>query len=193
MNKLASIQPRDIVLSVIGKCSPHKEFGRTSLQKVTYLASLVLQINLGHHAYYYGPYSGSVESDAEALVLGGFITETVELSGFSQRGFPIKKYKYSMTEAGERRLERVSEVYPEQFQVLEDFVERIDAVVGSLEQRTLSAVAKTLYIAKEQDKPVSTEEVKTLALDLGWNLTVSKIEQVTQILSDLNLVQVVTA
>lgn len=192
MNTLASMQPRDIVLAVIGQCSPHKEFGRTSLQKVTYLAALVLQLDLGHQAYYYGPYSESVESDAEALVLGGFVTETVELSGFNQRGYPIKKYKYAMTEAGEQRVERVSQVHPEQFQALENFVKRIDSVVGSLEQRTLSAVAKTLYIAKDQNKPVSTEEVKTLARELGWNLTVSKIEQVTRILSDLDLVRVVT-
>ena len=100
------MQPRDLVLAVIGLCSSRAEFGRTSLQKVAYLVSLVFGVDLGHSAYYYGPYSSTVDADAEALVMGGLVSETVEPLGFNGRGFPVNKFHYSVTSAGHDRLTR---------------------------------------------------------------------------------------
>jgi uncharacterized protein YwgA len=188
---MAKMQSRDLVLAVIGLCSSRPEFGRTSLQKVTYFGSQVLEVDLGHSAYYYGPYSPSVEADAEALVLGGLVSETVEQLGFFSHGYAANQFHYSVTDVGQDRLVRLKAAYPEQMTKLEEFVNSVISVAGSLEQATLSAAAKTLYIAREQGKPVSLEEVKLLASDFGWKLSKTKINQVVQILSQLRLVRVV--
>jgi uncharacterized protein YwgA len=187
------MQPRDLVLAVIDECGERREFGRTSLQKVTYLASLVFDVDLGHDAYYYGPYSAEVESDAEALVLAGLVAETVHTFGTNSRGFPVNRRHYATTDAGRERVARVAMSYPEQMEKLRGFIKKIVDVVGSLDQQTLSTAAKTLYLARAQDKPVSPEEVKSLAKELGWKLSTSRINQVAQMLSQLNLVRVVDA
>lgn len=190
MSEKSKMQPRDIVLAVIGRCSDHEEFGRTSLQKVSYLVSLILGEDLGHRAYYYGPYSSNVEADAEALVLGALVHETIEPLGVNNRGYAINRYSYRLTDTGKDRMSRVAAAHPDQFDELSAFIARIESVVGSLEQGTLSSVAKTLYIAREQRKPLTTEEVKKLAKDLGWNLPEQKIRQVVEMLSELGLVTV---
>jgi uncharacterized protein YwgA len=189
-NKAMMMQPRDLVLAVIGQCSSRPEFGRTSLQKVAYLVSLVLDVDLGHSAYYYGPYSSTVEADAEALVMGGLVSETVEPLGFSGRGFPVNKFHYSITNTGQDRLARIKSAYPDQMTRLEEFVQRVISVVGSLEQANLSAAAKTLYIAREQGKAVSLDEVKALASDFGWKLSKPTIVRVAEMLSQLSFVKV---
>lgn len=187
-----NMKQRDVVLSIIGEVTGSEEFGRTSLQKVSYLTSLRIQMNLGHRAYYYGPFSAAVEADAEALALGGLIEEKSETMGVSAKGFPILKYTYSITETGRERLDRVRSAHPEQYELIEDFVAKVKDTVGSFDQNTLSAVSKTFYIAREQNRPVSPNEVRDFAKELGWNLSVRKIDEVTKMLADLGLVKVTT-
>ena len=190
MTSSVAMQPRDLMLAIIGQCSSRAEFGRTSLQKVAYLISLSFNIDLGHRAYYYGPYSTIVEADAEALVMGGLVSETVEPLGINNRGLPVKKYSYSVTSAGRDRLSRIKSAYPDQMLDLEGLIDRIVSVVGSLDQATLSAAAKTLYIAREQDKAVSLDEVEVLASDFGWKLPKATINRVVRMLSELHFLRV---
>lgn len=184
------IQPRDLILVIIGYCSSRAEFGRTSLQKVAYLVSLFFNIDLEHRAYYYGPYSSQVEADAEALVMSGLVSETVEPLGVGSHGFPVKKFHYGITDAGRDRLSRIRSAYPDQMTELEGFIDRIISVVGSLDQATLSAAAKTLYIAREQSKAISADEVEALARDFGWKLRKANINRVVRMLSELRFLKV---
>ena len=185
------IQPRDLVLAVISICGSRSEFGRTSLQKVTFLASLKLGIDLGHRAYYYGPYSGTVEADAEALVFSGLAKESVEYLDFvNSSGFQATRYHYVTSEAGAARVEKLKQAHPDQLGQVEDLVEELINVIGSLDQKILSAAAKTLYIAREQGKPVTVEEIKAFAKELGWNLSTSRIGRVAQMLGRLKFVEV---
>lgn len=188
---MARMQPRDLVLAVISECGGREEFGRTSLQKVTYLASLVLNVDLGYHAYYYGPYSTTVEADAEALVLGGLVEETITPLGFNNRGFAVNRYHYTTTDAGRERVDRVAAAYRDQMATLRRFIGSVVDVVGSLDQQTLSAAAKTLYLTREQGKAVNIEQIKALAKDVGWQLSMAKINQVAKMLEQLDLVEVV--
>jgi uncharacterized protein YwgA len=185
-----NIKQRDVVLAIVGTVSGREDFGRTSLQKVSYLTSLMLGLDLGHRAYYYGPYSTTVESDAEALALAGLIEENSVTMGINSRGYPVVKYTYKISEEGSERLQRVQSVHPEQFEMITEIVSRIEQTVGSFDQNTLSAVAKTFYIAKEQDRPVTAQEVREFAKELGWTLREKKIEEVTRMLADLGLVKI---
>jgi uncharacterized protein YwgA len=185
------MRPRDLVLTVIGKCSSRPEFGRTSLQKVTYFVSLYLNVDFGYGAYYYGPYSASVEADAEALAMSGLISETVEPLGFSNRGgYPANRFRYAITSEGSDRLVKVGAAYPDLLADIQSFIDRIISVAGSLDQATLAAAAKTLYIAREQNKALDIDKIKDLGSDFGWDLTKPMIMRVANILKDLNFVRV---
>lgn len=191
MNGRKSMHARDIVLVAIALCGEKEEFGRTSLQKVTYLASVELGVDLGHRAYYYGPYSAAVEADTEALAVSGLINESVEHLDFvSAAGFPGTRYRFSLTERGEQRVAQLREAYSEQFAKLEERVNSILRVVGSADQYTLSTAAKTLYIALQHGGPISTEEIRSLAKERGWDLKTRGIERVTKMLSELDYVSV---
>jgi uncharacterized protein YwgA len=186
----SNIKQRDVILAIVGAVGGREDFGRTSLQKVSYLTSLMLNLDLGHRAYYYGPYSTTVESDSEALALAGLIEENSVTMGISAKGYPVVKYTYTLSEEGRARLRRVELAHPEQFRAITSFVSRIEETVGSFDQNTLSAVAKSFYIAKEQDRPVTADEIQEFAKELGWTLKPRKIEEVTHMLADLGLVQI---
>jgi uncharacterized protein YwgA len=177
------------VLVVIALCGAKEEFGRTSLQKVTFLASLRLGIKLGHRAYYYGPYSAEVEADVEALVLGGLVTETVELLDFVRpNGFQASRYHYSVTGTGDARMRLLREAHPEQVDMTKSLVEELVRVAGSLDQNILAAAAKTLYIAREQGASVSAEEIKEVGNDFGWKLSTGQIKRAANVLESLQFV-----
>jgi uncharacterized protein YwgA len=185
------MQPRDFLLAIISLCGERPEFGRTSLQKVAYLAALRFDLDFGHRAYYYGPFSAEVEADTEALAFSGLIKESVEELDFvGQGGFPARQFRFLLSETGVARVERLKETFAEQFAQLGKFVEELVAVVGSLDQRMLSAAAKTVFIAREQGRPVTAEEIKTIAKDMGWSLTIGRIAKVTEMLGRLKLVSV---
>lgn len=189
MRATHSIQPRDLVLAVIALCGTREEFGRTSLQKVTFLASLKLGMDLGHHAYYYGPYSADVEADVEALVLSGLVKETVEYLDFmSPSGFQANRYRYTLTETGNVRVQLLRDAHPEQFGMIESLVQELVSVIGSLDQNILAATAKTLYIAREHGRPVSAEEIKEVGKDFGWKLSTGQIGRAATMLEKLQFV-----
>src|SRR5258708_1252172 len=118
-----SIQPRDLVLVVIYLFGDREKFGRTSLQKASYLTSQKLKVDLGHRAYYYGPYSAAVEADADALVLSGLARESVEYLDFvNSSGFQATRYRYLISESGQARIDKLKEAHPEQYGLLESLV-----------------------------------------------------------------------
>lgn len=185
-----NMQPRDLILTMIGSGANSPDFGRTSLQKVAYLYSVIHDRNLGHRAYYYGPFSAMVERDAEALGLAGLVEERTESLGFyNAAGRPATKYQYGLTAEGQDRLSRLRETYTDETGQVEDFVNLLTETFGSLNQDALATAAKTLYIAREQDKAVTIEQVKELAGDFGWNLSTAKIRKVVSILEQLHLVE----
>lgn len=184
------MQQRDLILTIIGACSASPDFGRTALQKVAYLYATTYDHDLGHRAYYYGPFSAAVERDAEALGLAGLVEEQAETLGFyNSSGRPATKYTYDVSEPGNERLARLRETYPDETAQVESFVEIINGTFGSLNQDALSTAAKTLYITREQAEPVTVEGVTELAKDFGWNLPVPKIRKVVDILAQLHLVE----
>lgn len=187
-----SITPRDVVLSLIGYGTERqKEFGRTSLQKVAYFASIKTGIDLGHRAFYYGPYSSRVEEETDALVLSDLVTQSVTDLGFvNKKGFPGVRYSYALTEAGRERLTALEERDPELSNGLRQIVVNLKDTVGSLDQGLLSLAAKTYFITAEQDTALSVEQIQDLAKDKGWTLSKTQVEKVARYLQDLGLVNV---
>lgn len=185
------MKTRDLVLLLVSKCQDSPEFGRTSLQKVAYFAGLALDRDLGHQAHYYGPFSSLVESEIDALALSDLLEESVTPLGFSSSsGFGVRKYQYRLTVDGERRVEDIVRVHPEESMVLGDLVDLLRDHAGGLDQSVLSPAAKVLYIAHQnQNRSVSTEEIALAGEDLGWQLDAARVERVARLLERLGFVE----
>ncbi|MFC7500908.1 hypothetical protein [Nocardioides sp. GCM10030258] len=181
---------RDIILSLIGYGTDRQaEFGRTSLQKVAYFAGLKTNLNLGHRAFYYGPFSSTVEEETEALVLSGLINQAVTDLGFvNRRGYPGIRYTYSLTESGRQRLGAVELQEPDLAADLKKTVDSLFDTIGSLDQGLLSIAAKTYFITDEQGSSVSFEEIRELAKQKNWEINNAQLEKVGTFLVELGLV-----
>ncbi len=184
---------RDIVLMVIARSEDRHEFGRTSLQKVVYFIGRALGRDLGHRAHYYGPFASTLEQETETLVLSGFVDEKVYPLGFANAaGFEAKQYRYSLTDSGRERVKLLEDRYPTDAKIIDDVVSTLIAHTGKLDQRVLSPAAKVDFIARQQDKPVSTQDIQSAAEDLGWTLTDAQVTSVVDLLEKLGLVTVNT-
>jgi len=182
---------RDIVLYVLGRCAERPEFGRTSLQKVVYFVGRKLDRDLGHHAHFYGPFASSVERETATLVLSKLVEERVQALGFwTSGGFPAKQYEYRLTELGRARLEEVVTRHAEEVKSIDEVVDGLLEEAGRLDQRVLSAAAKVDYIAKEERRRVSMEDVRSAARDLGWTISQNQEGEVVGLLSNLGFVEV---
>lgn len=175
------MKQRDLVLVLIGLCGDDVQFGRTSLQKMAYLSGALLRQDLGHHAYFYGPYSASVEGHVEALWLSDLIEERKRRLGVNASGFEIARYEYSLTPAGRDRFEQVASTYVSEVAQLKEFISFLKDKAGSLHQSILSAVAKVHFIETMENEKLSPEQVRELARNLGWPLSKGQIERVQEV------------
>ena len=182
--------PRDRVLAVIDRCAEKGEFGRTSLQKVTYLVAVKLGVSLGHRAHFFGPYSATIEANTNALALSGLIQESVEILGINAQGWPVRRYTYHVTKDGKGVIAEIEEDFPEELARVDAVINDIEKVVGSLDQKVLSAAAKVLFIAREEDRSIQLDEISRLALEHGWTLSAFQVERVADVLHDLGLAKI---
>jgi hypothetical protein len=184
------MKDRDIVLYVLGRCAERSEFGRTSLQKVMYFVGRRLDRDLGHHAHFYGPFSPSVERETASLVLSKLAEERIQELGFwTSGGFPAKQYEYKLTNLGAARLEDVVARHSGDVKLINEVVDGLLQEAGGLDQRVLSAAAKVDYIAKEEGRPVSVQDVRSAARDLGWTISPTQVSEVVGLLSHLRFVE----
>lgn len=182
--------PRDRVLVVVDRCAEKGEFGRTSLQKVAYLVAVKLGVDLGHRAHFFGPYSAAVEANTNALALSGLIQESVEILGINAQGWPVRRYTYRVTKDGKDAIAEIEEEFPEELARVNAVIDDIEKVIGSLDQKVLSAAAKVLFIAREEDRAIQLDEIGRLALEHGWTLSAFQVERVADVLHDLGLAKV---
>jgi len=184
------MRPRDMVLAIIVQCAERPEFGRTSLQKLGGVAGLRLSVDLGHRAHFFGPYSSAVEADTDALAMSGLVEESVQVLGVNAQGRPIRSYSYKVTDDGQQEYEQIAAESPQEVQQLTTLLAQIEKVIGSFDQQVLSAAAKVLYIAREQDRPVDFDEIGGLALEHGWKVNKYQVQRVAAVLVQLGFAKV---
>lgn len=183
---------RDLVLLLVSLGEGRPEFGRTSLQKLGYFAGLTLDRDLGYQPHYYGPFSTLIERETQALVLSNLLEERTVRLGFANRaGFAARQYEYSGTAPGKERLADLHQRYPEEVKQLESLVTSLVGHVGRLDQQILSAAAKVDYIARQEGRPVTIQDVRTAATELGWELGGDQIEKVVELLRSLGFVDTI--
>lgn len=184
-----NMKQRDLALMIIALCSVSPKFGRTSLQKVGYFTSQKLRQDLGHQAYFYGPFSQELERDVEDLVLAGLVEEIEHSLGNRTGARDGKQYEYKLTSQGKARVTELRKAYPEEVQALTTFVDRLRSAAGGFDQRVLSAAAKTHFIAVRERRPVKSSEIQELGLQFGWQLQRNQVNRVIRVLEELGLVK----
>lgn len=184
----SDLKRRDLVLAIIAMCAEREEFGRTALQKTAFFVSECLGAELGHRAHYYGPFSDQVECDVEDLVFAGLVEEQMATLSFAGHGaHQARRYEYRLTEDGRARVNDLEVAYPDDISALRNFIGRLVAAAGGLDQRILSPAAKTYFIAKREGRSISTSEIRQLAKKLGWDLRPPQIKIVAEVLGTLKL------
>jgi uncharacterized protein YwgA len=181
---------RDTVLLIVHAAGGHVG-GRTVLQKLAYFCGLHLGAGFGHRPHYFGPYSSKVEDAATNAAVAGELHESVErVPDFWGSGSDVLKYSYDMTDAGEDRVTRLIDDYPEEWERIEGAVTAIQEVLPTLDQKTLSSAAKTYLIISESEGEEGVEEsdIPNLAKRLGWNLSPAEVKNTIKLLEELDLV-----
>lgn len=161
------------------------------MQKVAYFAGRAMDRDLGHRAHFYGPFSSEIERETETLVVSDVVEEKVRALGFANAaGFEAKQYEYKLSDAGKQRLDLISNRYGPQADVVNRVIDSLMEHAAGLDQQILSAAAKVDYIAARESRPVTNEDVKLAARDLGWSLSDSQIQSVITLLSKLGFIEV---
>jgi uncharacterized protein YwgA len=112
--------------------------GRTRLQKMVYLSNKeggVSIFNYPFRPYLYGPYSGIIFSDINALITEGFLTED-RTQIVDSIGHETYQYTYKLTEKGKNKLRELGTISQQQ---------GIDKVFSSYGGMSLSEILKYVY------------------------------------------------
>ena len=161
--------------------------GKTLLQKRVYFLSVMLGIEMGYDAHYYGPYSEQVASLNSELKALGYISESSSAWGYDQRGFEMARYDYRLTEIGNRIADRKAEKEPELWQA----IQRAASVVkqaGDLDYMELSIAAKAYYVLIKLNGKATLEDIAGMLPKFGWSVSQQQLERATDFLAKANLI-----
>jgi uncharacterized protein YwgA len=160
--------------------------GRTMLQKKAFFVSLLSneQVDLSYRAYYYGPYSATIDGALTQLKNLGFVEETATGFGIVSGGFEMRRYDYALTEDGKKILESLLQT--DEFRVLENAAHRIREA-GDPDYLELSIAAKAYYILAKQGREMSGTELQREAQKFNWNIQEQSLTGAVQFLERVGL------
>src|SRR5579871_5224150 len=102
------MKPTDFLLCLIDAFGESIE-GRTLLQKRAFFVAELSREDFGlrFDAHYYGPFSPTVEGTATQLKNLGFLKESSTGFGIVSDGFEVRRYDYTLTNDGQRIVEKL--------------------------------------------------------------------------------------
>lgn len=180
----------EFLLLFIIQLSENNLKGRTVLQKIVYFYSILLKKDFGYLAHYYGPYSALVENTLNNLKSLGYVKEDVSTWGIDWRGFEKKKYSYSLSKDGEELLEYLSKDSNVKKSDIEQIYFSLKENINLDDSSALSVAAKTFHIiSKKSSSAYNIEAIRDEAKNLGWEVEEKQINDATNFLIGLNLIQ----
>lgn len=182
-----SLTPDKYVFLVIdaygGKIS-----GKTLLQKRCYFISTLMGLDLDYRPHYFGPYSPDVDEGLSKNKSLGFIEEhTYGYGKADPVGFEIRRYDYSITDDGKEIVSHLKRLFPEEAKQIRKFKRRLIQAGDSGDYISLSIAAKTYFIVKRRNAPVTVDEIQEEAGRLGWNIHEKSIDKAVDFLEELGL------
>lgn len=161
--------------------------GKTLLQKRVYFLSVMLGIEMGYEAHYYGPYSEKVASANSELKALGYISESSSAWGFDERGFEMARHDFKLTELGCKLAERKSEVLPQLWLKIQSAA-AVVSKAGDLNYMELSIAAKAYYVLNQLNGKATLEDIGGMLPKFGWSVKKEQLAKATDFLAKANLV-----
>ena len=161
--------------------------GKTLLQKRIYFLSVMLGLDLGYEAHYYGPYSEQVATLNMEMKSLGYLSESSSAWGYDQRGFEMARHDFKLTDAGNRLAERKGERDP----ALWSKIEKAALVVkqaGDLDYMELSIAAKAYFVLNQLNGKAALEDIAGMLPRFGWKVTEAQLEKATEFLCKADLI-----
>lgn len=183
-----NLKPRAIMLLAIDAFGG-KVGGKTLLQKRLYFTEVLARVNLGleFDAHYYGPYSAIVNSELSTLKLQGQLREDSSIYGYSgQSGFEMRRFCYELTQGGRDALGWLRQNYRADCQLITDAARRV-LEAGDLDYMELSFAAKSHWILRRVEKPLSDADIAREAERFGWKVKPEQVHRGVQFLKKAGL------
>jgi uncharacterized protein YwgA len=157
--------------------------GRTMLQKLVYLLARIRGDELAYGAYFYGPYSSSVQESASALAAAGSLEEEVKvLPNWQSDQFDLYQYTYKLTTAGRSLAGALDRDVRDQAQSLV----ATTRTVGAFSQAPLAIAAKVDHIRRVAPE-AELADMPLLAREFGWRISPGDAEKADALLRALHL------
>ena len=161
--------------------------GKTLLQKRVYFLSVMLGIDIGYEAHYYGPYSEKVASANAELKSLGYISESSSAWGYDQRGFEMARHDFKLTDLGARLADRKVEAQSKLWSKIQNAA-TIVRKAGDLDYMELSIAAKADYVLNKLNGRATLEDIAGMLPKFGWSVKKEQLERATDFLAKTNLV-----
>ncbi|MGP8070197.1 MAG: hypothetical protein ACLP5V_09930 [Candidatus Bathyarchaeia archaeon] len=155
--------------------------GRTAVQKLGYFASIVLGLDLGYTAHYYGPYSPLLASYLQNFVGSDYIEESGR-----QTALDRVVYSYSMTDDGSALAKQLQNQHAKEFAIIKQIVEKCQEIAGG-NTNVLSWAAKVHYILSAEKTSITSDQAVSIAKTFGWKLSEEEVKSGVKLLTALSL------
>jgi uncharacterized protein YwgA len=161
--------------------------GKTLLQKRLYFLSIMLDLDLGYDAHFFGPYSQQIADLNSELKSFGYVSESSSPWGYDRRGFEMARYDFGLTDVGARAAERKARQNPDLWRRIERAAEVIRGA-GNLDYMELSMAAKAYYILRRLNRRATLEDIKDMLPTFGWSVSDEQLQRATDFLVRAGLV-----
>jgi len=124
---------------------PHKQIGKTIVQKMIYLLTREKFVDYQYSMYHYGPYSSEVASDLSLCeALGMLRIDWVENKGYFITAGDNERYEGLLNEEDKNKIETIVDKY------------------GIFDAKEISIIATALYIKENVETASDNELVKII-------------------------------
>ena len=161
--------------------------GKTLLQKRVYFLSVMLGIDMGYEAHYYGPYSEKVATLNSELKSLGYVSESSSAWGYDQRGFEMARHDFKLTELGARLADRKTAAQSQLWIQIEKAAQVVRKA-GDLDYMELSIAAKAYYVLNKLNGKATLEDIAGMLPKFGWSVKKEELEKATDFLAKTDLI-----
>jgi uncharacterized protein YwgA len=176
---------RDVLVVILGAMEGTIQ-SKTKIQKLCYFLSIVLQMDFGFRAHYYGPYSQQIEAALDDLLGMGFVTATINKFGVVSGGFEIVRYDYSLTKDGNAMYEDIKST-PSSVEII-NFINKLKTM-EDIDYLKLSIAAKAYYVLNKEEQPMGKHKIREKAKHFNWDITDVDINSAISFLENIDLVR----
>jgi uncharacterized protein YwgA len=161
--------------------------GKTLLQKRVYFLSVMLGIDMGYEAHYYGPYSEKVATINSELKSLGYVSESSSAWVYDQRGFEMARHDFKLSELGTRLADRKAEGQPQLWIQIQKAAQVVRKA-GDLDYMELSIAAKAYYVLNKLNGKATLEDIAGMLPKFGWSVKKEELEKATDFLAKTDLI-----